>query len=109
MSECTNVYHTASLILSFLSHLLSPSLPDSFTAVWVFQAGQGYSTGSLFDFHLTIGHHNMPCSTLQPVSKDVSHLGSQIIISLDQHSPEAEIAFALTQIPPTIHLKIMCF
>ena len=113
------LYHTKLTLITVLNFLPQPpslSVPHTFSspsssplvAGRVFQTGKGYSTGSFFYVHPTISNYNVLCTTLQPVMKDITVLGGHKVIEVDQDSPEAEIAFALTQIPSTVQLKIWC-
>ena len=63
---------------------------------------EGNSTGTLFDVHLMLSNHNVPCITFQLVPNNFTVLGGQKVIGLDQNSPEAEIAFVLSQKPFTV-------
>ena len=58
------------LYISNLSHSLTLSSTSSclLVAGRVLQTGEGSSTGTLLDVHLTLSNHNVPCTTLQPVS-----------------------------------------
>ena len=49
----------------------------------LFQTGKGNSAGALFDVHQAISYHNVPCTTLQPVTKNIAVLGGQKVITFD--------------------------
>ena len=54
--------------IPFPYSLFLPFHPDSLVTGRVFQTGEGNSTGTFFDVHLTLSNHNVPCITFQPVT-----------------------------------------